>query len=213
MLGVGMTPTTTRIVELTKGSGGLCGGSLLDDVFFNVIFGKKVIPNWLEVAQQYSDDACRLRLNWIRKKHSFNGTDGVVIDIPSRFRKLVNKTNFPDVEDEEAVKISLADVKGIFDYVLGYIRTLIEGQVKALHESTETENKHKHIVALLVGGMSESVYIQNELKRIFEASMTVYTPPASGSALFRGAVVYGLNPITFAAHSARRTCKFEPLLV
>lgn len=213
MHGFRVTATTTRIVELTKGSGNLCGGSLLDDLFFKNIFGKKVIPNWLEIAKQYPGDAHRLRQNWNRKKHAFNGSEGVVIDIPPRLQKLVNKTIFPDVEDEETVKIPLADIKGIFDYVLGYIQCLIEDQVKTLRTSAEADIRDKPIVAFLVGGMSESIYIQTELKRTFEASMTVYTPPAPGAAIFRGAVVYGLNPSIFAARRARRTYGSEAMRV
>ncbi len=71
--------------------------------------------------------------------------------------------------------------------------------------------KDKPIVAFLVGGMSESKYIQAELKRMFEESMTIYTPPSPGAAIFRGAVVYGLNPSIFAARRARRTYGSEAL--
>ncbi len=207
------TLMSTHIVELVKDVGISCCERMLDELFFTDVFGKKVIPNWPEIARQYPAEASRILRSWQRLRNAFNGGSSIVLDIPPKLQKLVDHKAFPDVEDEELVGISATDIDTIFGYVMTHIYQLIEQQVKAIRSSSDPEISGKPIVTFLVGGLSESPYIQAKLKLRFEGSHTVYVPPSPASAVFRGAVLSGLNPSLFHVRRARRYYGCEALRI
>jgi hypothetical protein len=57
----------------------------------------------------------------------------------------------------------------------------------------------------LVGGLSQSSYIQGQIQGMFSSKLKVFTPPTPGAAICRGAGIYGLNPNIFAERVVRRS--------
>lgn len=181
------------IVELTKGSGALCGGSLLDDLFFQEIM-PTIIPTWADVAKKFPKEAQICRTTWAHLKKGFNGKNPRLdFSLPSKLGKFVDQSKYPDVEDDDAVGIPSSQISAIFFKILVMIETLINDQIKLIKEAHPT----KAIVIFLVGGLSESPFVQQHLLEKYSASYQMITPPAPGIAVARGAVLYGLK---YGAH-------------
>lgn len=185
----------TRIAALTASTGGVLGGAVIDHLFFKRVITQTVIPTWEQVSLLHPKDTRQLRNSWLKIKRYYSGlsTGQVVIDIPRKFIQHVDKKAHPDVEDEESVSISNSAIKAVFDTVLQEVLQLIHDQIEALRTGPPL-NAKKRLIMFLVGGLSESSYVQSCIKGSVDESVLVFTPPSPASSSVRGAVIYGLNP-------------------
>lgn len=218
----------TRIVELTAGTGDLCGGSMLDNMFFKLLSKLTGLPAWPEFSETMVKPAYQTRGNWAQFKRVFgvistkaDGTtftyeeyltqlQGFTLELKPSVVKLLDPVKWPKAKTEQSILIPAADIKFIFDYVITRISHLIDEQITLLRHSAATRDR---VFMFLVGGLSESPYIQRVLKHTYEAQgVTIYTPPAAGAAIFRGAVLFGLNPNPSASIVRRARRTFGPIL-
>ncbi|CAJ0646764.1 1952_t:CDS:2, partial [Entrophospora sp. SA101] len=87
-------------------------------------------------------------------------------------------------EDEWVIDLDFDTVKSFFDPVINKILKLIEKQLSKCSDCS---------VMFLVGGFSESKYLQSRIKQKFEDKLKIAIPPNPITAIVKGACEYGLD--------------------
>ncbi|CAB4437247.1 unnamed protein product [Rhizophagus irregularis] len=191
--------TTRKIVgkdvgEITERSGDYCGSSFVDLAFLEhlkTILGHSAIDqlkeNHYKQLQYMVQNFCRLA------KHKFTGDDKKFhyeLDILEVARDL---QQYVTGDAEELMKsnkwlidIEFNEIKPMFDPVVKRILKLIEVQL-------ENCNK-KCSIMFLVGGFSQSIYLQKKIREKFKNVVKIITLPTHPIAtVVRGATLYGLG--------------------
>jgi hypothetical protein len=184
-----------QLRELSKGSGGTCGGSYVDESFLKLLSGRigPVFDKWAAV---YKTSLFELKRDWAMKKRSPNGVDdsAMLIKLPLTIVDVAQKEG---VEVSYKQTLSPEDIKAIFDPVVDDIIGLIKTQLAAVPTCK---------TMLLVGGFSESPYLENRVKAAFKDTVpNIIRPPNPGSAIIQGAVLFGLNPRFVMNRISRKT--------
>ena len=204
----------TKIVDLVEGTGDICAGSMIDDEFFKYM-NEKVAPGYTEFAKSNLMTANSIASEWYRLKRAFSHSSTLRLVLFVKSEKLLDIVNdelFPDAKDAEEIEIPHDDFKRLFDKVVLRIFELIQLQIEQLHD--DAKNRERPLKIILVGGLSESPYVQTELINLITKSykpiiakgmLHVYVSPQAGAAICRGAVIYGLNPSIFHSRRARET--------
>jgi len=92
-------------------------------------------------------------------------------------------------EDEWVIDLDFETVKSFFDPVVNKILGLIEKQLKGCPNCS---------VMFLVGGFSESKYLQSKIRQKFGHKIKIAVPPHPLTAIVSGACEYGLDMDTVA---------------
>jgi hypothetical protein len=123
--------------------------------------------------------------------------------------ELVNKYNQNKSKDEQLKqkgnscidlppKLMISFFKPLFDKITNKVGELLE----------ETKKKVGYYpkFIFMVGGFSESPFLKNEIKRLFEKNdITVLVPKRPQISVIRGACMYGLNPRLITSRIAKKT--------
>ncbi|MCJ1470578.1 hypothetical protein MMC07_009224 [Pseudocyphellaria aurata] len=182
-----------QITEASPGSGSLCGSSFLDRIFQKFLkdrFG--------------SDDA------W---------DDDILEEATKRFETVIKKSFCGVAEDfmvpvhglgddpsmgvsRGKLRVTAAEVEGIFKPVVEEVINLVRGQIKA------TSNRVSAV--LLVGGFGQSAYLRDRI-RAAVGDIKVMQSPNGWTAVVRGALMKGLAmtspnsaPVRVSGRSARK---------
>ena len=101
-------------------------------------------------------------------------------------KQYVTGSEKKDLEDKEwVIELRFQDVKSMFDPLISKIVELINGQLNADNTCS---------VIFLIGGFSESKYLQKRIKEEFSDRVKqISIPQQSVAAVARGALKYGLN--------------------
>ena len=101
-------------------------------------------------------------------------------------KKCVTESKKKELDDEEwIIELGFQDVKRFFDTVIDKIIRLIDGQLNADNTCS---------IIFLVGGFSESKYLQKVVKEKFDNRVEYISVPRQPiAAVARGALKYGLN--------------------
>ena len=104
--------------------------------------------------------------------------------------------------DEDALELKTSDVQAIFEPVVAGIVDITLRQLDQVGRRVP--------VAVLVGGLSESPYIQQMMRnRLASRVEHVICPPRASKAVMCGAVIYGLDTRVFSERCSRRTYAVE----
>jgi hypothetical protein len=195
--------------EVVRGSGGLCGGSHVDINFLTMAHQK--IPGLLDAFPSQEPEAFfKFLAIWDNAKRTLRGDQlTVTVDLPRKLQlfwkksKVASGTANADDDDEDlTLTLSNTEVKAIFD---GIVSNIVDLTMKQRAKVIEVLGKPPRLITF-VGGLSESPYIRQALQtRFAEHFEKIFTPPNPGSAVAKGATLYGLNPSVFAQRIARRT--------
>ncbi|CAG8565160.1 9924_t:CDS:2 [Ambispora gerdemannii] len=182
-----------QIGETTERSGDFCGGTYVDKEFLKYLESKVG-----EYAMKMLRDKHYGQLHYMihqfceRVKIPFTGESSdfktYELDIEKNcpaLKQYVSGQAREELSDEEEwiIELDFSTVKRFFDPVVERILRLIEAQL----------DKSRYCsVMFVVGGFSESKYLQKRIKQKFK-SCRVVIPPHPMAAIVRGAVEYGLN--------------------
>ena len=84
------TDGSLKLREVTKGSGDLCGGTFVDEAFLAHL--RLTIPTFEHYAATEPAELLRgLMAKWELVKRSFDGTDDVVLDLPPKLARALDK--------------------------------------------------------------------------------------------------------------------------
>ncbi|CAG8780488.1 15451_t:CDS:2, partial [Cetraspora pellucida] len=191
-----------NLSELTERSGDFCGSTFVDREFLEFL-GRKIGKSSLEyltenhyhylqnLIQGITNDIDLYCGNTV--KSPFTGDpstfESVEFDLEKFFPNIKTAVTGKEKEfmekEEWLIEPKFEDVKEMFDPVIAKIITLIYGQLNACRNCS---------AMFLVGGFSESEYLQMRIKEEFKQKVnTISVPTQPITAILKGAVKFGLK--------------------
>ncbi|KAF0520398.1 actin-like ATPase domain-containing protein [Gigaspora margarita] len=180
-----------QLGEDTERSGNFCGGTYVDKEFLKFLEGKvgkhaikmlreKHYGHLSYMIQQFCE---RVKTRFTGEKSDFRKYSLDIEKVCPSLKQYVSGSALDELEEEDwEIDIDFENVKDFFDPVVNKILLLISAQL----------NQSKCTVMFLVGGFSESKYLQQRIKQKFPGCK-VAVPPYPMAAIARGAVEYGLD--------------------
>ncbi|GBB88696.1 hypothetical protein RclHR1_15260006 [Rhizophagus clarus] len=203
--GGGTVDLTTRkllnnkqLGEVTERTGGFYGSTFIDRAFKNYLrrkLGKDAIDSFEKeqygqlqyIVQEFCENA---KLPFTGDDTSFN----YELDLEDFIVLLEDYVSDGDVKkelenDENLIKFDYEAIKSMFDPIVENIITLIRNQLNNSREKGSTPS-----IMFLVGGFSESNYLQKRIKDEFRDHVNnISVPQSPTAAISRGAAMYGLS--------------------
>ena len=200
--------------EVHAASGGGWGANLVDEAFRRQLidmFGKEVYAKFME---QETEDWIDLWRMFELKKKTVDPAkkDKVTMKLPTTLLELYKKETKQDIRD----RIAETEFSGKIIFAGGdkvrYGATLIQSLFKESVDKTVThvqsllqdENARDVNAILMVGGFSESPMLQDAITKAFP-ELKIIIPKEASSAILRGAVIFGHNPISITQRVLKKT--------
>ncbi|XP_060563863.1 heat shock 70 kDa protein 12A-like [Ruditapes philippinarum] len=207
--------------EIQRARGDALGGMMVDQEFLKFleeIFGTDVFRLF---SNKYRHHLMDIQLNFETKKRTLNlkSSDDIKIKLPiSQLNGVLSELKEENVKNkirEFSKKAGFQSLKLITDK-LCFEKVIMEmffenakdGILKLLDEVLEKDKLTDKINLLMVGGFSESVYVQDVIKQKFP-NLTVLVPQDPSLSVLKGAVTVGHNPKTITERIARYTYGFS----
>ncbi|CAG8473471.1 25251_t:CDS:10 [Racocetra persica] len=197
--GGGTVDLTTRkllsnceLGEVTERAGDFCGSTFVDKEFLKFL-GKIVGESAIKLLREkhYGEMQYMVQEFCNNIKIPYTGDDNFTYDfdldrICQVLKQYVIGEAKTSLEEKEwIIEIDNKDVKEMFDPIVERIIRLIQVQL---------ENSRTCSALFMVGGFSESKYLQNRVKNEFKDKVAhILIPPEPTAAIVRGAVIYGLR--------------------
>jgi molecular chaperone DnaK (HSP70) len=207
-----------NIKELEKASGGAWGGTYVDEQFHRMleeIIGKEELE---EYKTEHLDDFLLICNELeIKKREISTRSANISFKIPPslkekcksaknyRLEDLITNSRLSGELQCKGAKLRFNDtsVKELFRNVCTGIVT----HVKKLLKDKQLRNVEN---ILMVGGFSESLYLQETIKSEFP-NFRIVIPNEAGLAVLKGAVLFGHEPQTITSRIARYTYGVDTL--
>ena len=195
-----------RLRELHAATGGNWGGIEVNKAFCNFVSQLTGPENFQTFSAENKAEYLEQLQDFETKKYAAkpNSTSLVRIKIqPALFSILyANQSNFAKVEGEikiarDKLTIEAEHFRSFFEKPVKDIINHIEELVEIVPGKLDT--------ILLVGGFAESPILQKAVKDRFSAWFNVITPQDASTCVLKGAVLYGLNPVSVAYRRSRYT--------
>jgi molecular chaperone DnaK (HSP70) len=193
-----------KISEITESTSGNCGSSLIDKKFVEFL-GRKLGSSIIEslekdhynVLQYMVQEFCKeVKIPFTGQKSEFQRYDIVLKNYPSIIEE-AKKQGF--LKESDSLWVEFNDVRGMFDPLIKKIIDLIKGQL------AQQPNKECSAI-MLVGGFSESKYLQDRIKKEFHNMVpNISVPSQPMIAVVKGGVQFGLRTETTVHRVLRRT--------
>ncbi|KAJ7539870.1 hypothetical protein O6H91_11G112700 [Diphasiastrum complanatum] len=190
-----------KVREISRSSGGLCGGSFVDLSFFK--FLSERIGCFSQFAIENAAEKVMIAKHWDYHKYEFDGSScSVCLDLPGKLAAAWEAYDasrahgiISPAQSYDEINLTEKDMKKIFDPVVGKILALVDNAIvsdlKAL---------------MLVGGFSSSPYLMRRIQEKFgERVGEIIRPPNPGSAVCSGAVTLGISKGIILARVSRKT--------
>ncbi|CAB4375399.1 actin-like ATPase domain-containing protein [Rhizophagus irregularis] len=202
--GGGTVDLTTRkllnrkqLGEVTERTGDYCGSTFIDKEFKNYLrrrLGKETIDSFEK--EQYGQLQFMVQEFCENAKLPFTGDDTNfnyemdLEDIPVLLEDYLNDDVKERLEkDENLIKFDYETIKSMFDPIVEKIIKMIRMQL-----DNSREKSSKPSIMFLVGGFSESKYLQKRIKDAFRDHVdNISVPQSPTAAISRGAAMYGLS--------------------
>ncbi|PKY37991.1 hypothetical protein RhiirA4_500116 [Rhizophagus irregularis] len=186
-----------QLGEVTESTGDFCGSTFIDKEFVDFLRNKLgnnaidlLITNYYDQFQYMIQQFCQC------VKLPFTGDDLdfsyelYELDIervaPNLKQYVQNEIKDEMEENDWVIEINYEDIKAMFDPVVNKIIRLIHLQLSNAQEECPT--------MILVGGFSESKYLQKRIKEEFQHRVkNISVPNQPIAATLRGATLYGLS--------------------
>ena len=202
-----------KVKEVSRSSGGLCGGTYVDKSFME--FLRRKIGCLEEFLAEHPEHEPKILGWWESAKSTFDGSSNfqascqISGNLARAWEEYERQSSYDTcITDYDEVELSCDDMKTIFDPVVDQNLALIEEKL-AEHPDIK--------VIMAVGGFSGSGYMMLRIKETFESRVSeIISPPHPGSAVCQGAVALALHADTILSRVARKTygistmLKFEP---
>jgi len=159
-----------------------------------------------EFKQKKPGKLIDLRREFEQNKRTYNGTNDVDITLPHALIDMYETITGSQLEVRikntvysKSCKVldeSLILDQNIMDKLFGKATDKINEHIENLLNKDALTNASS---ILLVGGFSESAVVKRSVKKQFENRVRVIAPPAGGSVILKGAVMFGCDPDIIAA--------------
>ncbi|CAG8560657.1 13331_t:CDS:2 [Racocetra persica] len=183
-----------KLGEITERTGGFYGSSYVDREFLKFI--KRIVgasalrllqKNHYSQFQYMVQEFCRLvKTVFTGDLERFNIFEFDFNEFCPAIKQYVQGSLRDQLEEDEwIIDIDFYTVKAMFDPVISQIINLISLQLNSSHSDCAA--------IYLVGGFSESKYLQTRIRSAFNYIPHILVPKEPLTAVARGAVQYGLN--------------------
>ncbi|KAL0095366.1 hypothetical protein J3Q64DRAFT_1632028, partial [Phycomyces blakesleeanus] len=179
--------------EITKGSGGPCGSTFLDNRMRDILkrrFGSHADDNKRTIELIIKEFVSS-------KKPEFENED-VYFSVPAILN--MGGHNMSRVGIHEGyLQVTAKQLREeVFDPVVDQVLSLISGQIN--------QSQTKIDAIILVGGFGQSNYLSNRITDLFKSTVgSIYIPNRGEMAVTRGAVIFGVDPSRISHRILRRT--------
>ena len=206
--------STGGLKEVHSASGGGWGGILVDEAFKDLlceIVGKE---RYVKFMKQETDDWIDLWRAFEVKKKTIDPTTTAKTNmkLPLSLIEMYKNETRQDLRDriaetQYATQISLSGDKIRIDSELMHelftksIASTVSHVKSILKDSKARETK----AILMVGGFSDSLMLQEAIKREFSNCQKIIIPREASSAILRGAVIFGHNPKAISQRVLKKT--------
>ncbi|GES81280.1 hypothetical protein GLOIN_2v1470314 [Rhizophagus clarus] len=180
--------------EVTIRTGDFCGGTCVDQEFVKFLelkVGESAISslkeNHYEKYQYLIQEFCRnVKLHFTGIEEEYKNYELDIEQSCPILKKYITGSKKRRLEDDEwNIELGFDDIKKMFDPVISKI-------IKLIHDQLDNDKTCSTI--FLVGGFSESKYLQERIKKEFNIRVDhILIPFQPIAAVARGAVKYGIN--------------------
>ncbi|CAI2162477.1 10848_t:CDS:2 [Funneliformis geosporum] len=191
---IGMV-SENKLGEITERTGDFCGSAYVDQEFIKFLetkVGESAIEllrknNYNQFQYMIQEFCKHVKLLFSGEKTSYKPYEFDLEEVCPVLKQYVTGTFRDNLEEEDWMfELTFKNVKDMFDPVLSKIISLIKDQLGS--------SKDKCTAMFLVGGFSESKYLQFKVKQEFKSQVSIISVPRQPiAAIVRGAVDYGLN--------------------
>ena len=195
-----------RLRELHAATGGNWGGVEVNKAFCNFVSQLAGPDNFQNYSSENKAEYLEFLEDFEEKKRTANpkSADTVRIKVVSTLFNilLANKSNFQNIKG----RIRLLAGKLILeaDHFRSFFETPIKDILNHVEDLVELV-PGKLDTILLVGGFAESPILQKAVEDQFNERFNVIIPLNASMCVLKGAVLYGLNPISVAYRVSRYT--------
>ena len=194
-----------KVQELTESSGGLCGGTFVDESFMRFLskrigcldeFLRSGVPSYRSrLLKDWEEIKCGFGHEMVSNKDSKEIT--LHNKLASKWEAYEAERGYPPRESYGEIELTQQDLKGIFDPVVDEIVELIAAQLMQVEDIK---------IMFVVGGFAGSPYLMQRIRKRFSHEvMHIVSPPNPGSAIIQGAVALTLNPDAVVARILKKT--------
>jgi molecular chaperone DnaK (HSP70) len=184
-----------QLGEITERTGDFCGSTFIDTEFIKYL-RKKLGDRPIDLLKENHYGQMQYMIQQFCKngKIPFTGDDPNFLyefdiqDTVPILKQYVTDNHIREaLEDEEwVIEIDFENMKTIFEPVIKRILDMIQRQLDNGQETCSA--------MFLVGGFSESKYLQNRIKQEFRHQVNIISVPIQPiAAIARGATIYGLS--------------------
>ncbi|GBB86772.1 hypothetical protein RclHR1_01320007 [Rhizophagus clarus] len=195
-----------KLSEITERTGDFCGGTYVDREFLKFL-SRKLSQTAINLLRENNYNQMQYMIQQFCLKLKFHFTGDPAGFEPFEFDieelcPVLKQYCKDDVkekmeENDWIIDINFEDLKSLFDPAIGKIIRLIRGQLSS------SEDKCSAI--FLVGGFSESKYLQMRVKEEFGKLVPIIVPRQPIAAIVRGACDYGLKMSTIVDRTLKYT--------
>ncbi|KAI7894669.1 uncharacterized protein EV154DRAFT_599767 [Mucor mucedo] len=206
----GDTPTTDPMIcQIGDGIGDICGSTCLDLRFRNYLlefyksFGVDMNKENVPLDDIMKDFVENYKLRFMP---NLRGGSYYCINLPAKgIRNFTGDSTYRMTNGNRTLKMKNQDMKEkIFDPVIDRIFYLIDDQ---LNQAKKLDRRIDAI--LMIGGFSQSLYLQQRIKDRYKGVCHVNFPIESVGAISYGAVYYALNPRKISKQTATQSLGLE----
>jgi hypothetical protein len=203
--------TNSKISEITERTGESCGSSFVDKAFIEFLRRKLGNSTIKLLEEEYDDVLQYMEYEFCRHvKIPFTGSisDFKKYEIDLEDYPLNDRLTLKDIIEEGKerrllkksdwlIQVEFDDVKEMFDPIIEKIIRLIRGQL--------AQQNKKCSAIMLVGGFSESKYLQTKIREEFNNIQNISVPMQPMIAVVKGGVQFGLQTDTVTHRVLNRT--------
>ncbi|PKC05582.1 actin-like ATPase domain-containing protein [Rhizophagus irregularis] len=196
-----------KLSEITERTGDFCGGSYVDREFIKFLsrkLGQSTVDllkenNYGQMQYMIQQFCQKSKFHFTGNINDFNSFEFDIEEICPILKQYCKDDIKEKMEDNDwIIDINFEDIKSMFDPVVGKIIRLIHGQLNS--------SKDKCSAIFLVGGFSESKYLQMRVKEEFGKLVpSIIVPKQPIAAIVRGACDYGLTMGTIVDRTLKYT--------
>ncbi|RIA91788.1 hypothetical protein C1645_766525 [Glomus cerebriforme] len=186
-----------KLIEITERTGDNCGSCFVDQEFINFLGGKigetaidLLKTSHYSTLQYIVQDFCtNAKILFTGQEEDFQSYY-LNLDEYEPIKPYIDGKERKELEkDEWMIEAKFDDIKKMFDPVIERIFILIRGQLEQLKK-----REKKSSIMLLVGGFSESEYLQNRIRKEFSEELpNICVPTHPVTSVMKGAVKFGLS--------------------
>jgi hypothetical protein len=192
-----------QLDEITERAGDYCGSIFIDKEFVKYLQGKigkdaidSLKDNHSGQLQYMIQDFC------IRAKFPFTGEDTNFLyemdlkNVRPALIQYITDDVKKDLEEKDwKITMNFDDIKLMFDPIIKRILSLIHAQLDNSREACS--------LMFLVGGFSQSKYLQNRIEQEFRGIVgNILVPTNPISAISRGATIYGIRGLSAESNNS-----------